>query len=167
MQHETTLGILKSALLLEKRGRAFYRLAASQAQDSAVKAFFDMLAQEEERHIALLSEQFAAVSRSGTFSPTSAPPADDHSAAKQVLDAALQARIASADFEAAAISAAMAMEERAIALYSQRAAACSDATERALYRWLSEWETQHLEALAAIDRSLTEQIWNDNDFWPY
>ena len=69
--------------------------------------------------------------------------------------------------DAAAISAAMAMEERAIKLYANRAEAAESAEEKRLYEWLSDWETTHLDVLAELDRTLTEQVWNDNNFWPF
>ncbi|MEK6195467.1 MAG: rubrerythrin, partial [Deltaproteobacteria bacterium] len=70
-------------------------------------------------------------------------------------------------FESAAISAAMGMEERAITLYSGRAEEADDPEEKALYEWLAEWETEHLEYLARIDKEVTETIWHDNSFWPF
>ncbi len=167
MDQDSALDILKSALLLERRGRAFYTTAAQQAGDNAVRLFFETLADEENRHIRVLSEQFAAISRGRSFSFPPAAEEEQTSAAQLVLNGEMQARITAADFEAAAISAAMAMEERAVRLYTRRATESRDNGEKALYRWLSQWESQHLEALAAIDRTLTEKIWNDNSFWPY
>ena len=61
----------------------------------------------------------------------------------------------------------MSMEESAIKLYSGRAATATDPNEKALYNWLSKWETQHLNFLADIDRELTEEIWYDQSFWPF
>ena len=60
----------------------------------------------------------------------------------------------------------MSMEESAIKLYSERADAATDPEEKALCKWLAEWETKHLEALATMDRELTEAVWNDNNLWP-
>jgi rubrerythrin len=76
-------------------------------------------------------------------------------------------QIAAADFEAAAVSAAMAMEKRAIRLYSERADGAEDPAEKALYRWLADWEKTHLDSLARVDRALTERVWNDNQFWQF
>jgi rubrerythrin len=75
--------------------------------------------------------------------------------------------LSAADYEAAAISAAMSMEEKAIKLYSDRSAEAADPNEKALYQWLADWEKQHLHFLSAIDKELTEQIWHDNNFWPF
>ena len=59
------------------------------------------------------------------------------------------------------------MEERAVALYSERADAAEDPSERTLYQWLADWERSHLSFLAQLDKEVREAIWNDNQFWPF
>ena len=161
-----SLEILKSALLLELRGKSFYEKAADGAQDPAVKEFFANLAQDELSHVRILSEQYKFFKKEGNFKEMDRKSSNE-SVADAVLTQALKQRLAGAGFESAAISAAMGMEERAIKLYSQRADETSDPEEKALYEWLAEWETRHLESLAAIDKEVTEAIWNDNSFWPF
>jgi rubrerythrin len=167
MSEDTTLEILKSAILLEKRGQAFYQKIAEQASGKAVKAFFEMMAGEEVKHVTILADQFKAYQQQQKFNPGDYT--EDHSAdiAAKVITAELIAEISAADYEAAAISAAMSMEENAIALYSGRAGQTDDPNEKTLYQWLSEWENQHLHFLSEIDKELKEQIWNDNSFWPF
>ena len=167
MTDTASLDILKAAILLERRGRAFYRNAADTTQDPAVKAFFDMMAEEEVQHIQILSEQYKQVVASNHFSPVDIQTPSPTDVAGAVLNAVTENRISAAGFEGAAVSAAMAMEERAIRLYADRAAKTEDVEEKALYAWLSEWEGEHLEMLSRIDRALTESIWNDNQFWPF
>ena len=87
--------------------------------------------------------------------------------ASKVITAEFKKEISAADYEAAAISAAMSMEKNAITLYEDRAAEADDSNEKALYKWLAEWETQHLFFLSEIDKELREEIWNDNNFWPF
>ena len=166
MSTPTALEILKSALLLELRGKSFYEKAADSAEDQTVKEFFVKLAEDEISHVQILSEQYKSYKKNGSFVEVERN-ASNESVADAVLTDALKQRIAGAGFESAAISAAMGMEERAIKLYSQRAKASTDPQEKALYTWLAEWETQHLEFLAAIDKEVTEALWNDNSFWPF
>ena len=52
------LTILKRAILLETRGKAFYKKAAEEAGNQVVKEFFEMMAAEEVSHIKILSEQY-------------------------------------------------------------------------------------------------------------
>ena len=166
MPETDTLNILKSAILLEIRGKDFYEKAADSAENQTVKEFFQKMADDETSHIQILSDQAKAFQSQGKFSGWRENTASEH-VANTVLSDDLKQRISASGFESAAISAAMGMEERAIKLYSQRAKTAADAEERALYQWLVEWETSHLEALAKIEKAVTESIWNDNSFWPF
>jgi rubrerythrin len=167
MTDDKTTDILKSAILMEKRGQAFYDKVARQASADAVKRFFETMAAEEEKHIRILSEQFKAYQDTKQFNAGQFDRHQESGIAGQVLSKQIKSEISAADYEAAAISAAMSMEQSAIKLYSDRAAAATDPNEKALYNWLAKWETQHLNFLADIDRELTEDIWYDQSFWPF
>jgi rubrerythrin len=167
MSEDRSTEILKNAILLEKRGHAFYSKVAQQARGEAVKKFFQLMAEEEVNHVKLLSEQFKAYRSSKKFKAHIYDDQDEFKTATTILTADLKRQIAAADYEAAAVAAAMAMEKNAVQIYSSRAAETQDPDEKALYRWLAEWETRHLNFLAKIDRELTEEIWHDNQFWPF
>jgi rubrerythrin len=167
MKEDKTLEILKQAILLERRGKAFYSKVAEQSKNDAIKEFFEMMAREEVTHLKILSDQYRSYVEnkrfiSGSYNINSASGVVSH-----ILNADLKEKISAADFESAAISAAMSMEERAVRLYTERAVSATDPEEKALYQWLAEWERSHLELLAEIDRGLTERIWFDNQFWPF
>ncbi|UCH23267.1 MAG: ferritin family protein [Deltaproteobacteria bacterium] len=167
MVENTTMDILKNAILLEKRGKAFYSKVADETKSDAVKRFFSMMANEEENHIKILSDQFKAYQETQSFHPVNYEGKHSGSLVSEILTGELKEQISAAEFEAAAISAAMAMEKNAIRLYSKRAEVTKDPDEKALYSWLAGWEHQHLNFLAEIDRQLTEDIWYDNSFWPF
>ena len=166
MDDDKTTDILKSAILMEKRGLVFYEKVAQQASADVVKRFFETMAAEEENHIRTLSEQFKAYQDNEKFNAGKYEDNHESGIATQSLSKEIKSEISAADFEAAAISAAMSMEENAIKLYSDRAAAATDPNEKELYNWLAKWETQHLNFLADIDRELREEIWYDQNFWP-
>jgi rubrerythrin len=167
MNEDKTTEILKNAILLEKRGQAFYGKVAQQATGSAVKQFFEMMAEEEVKHVRILSEQFKAYQNKNEFTAGDFKNEHGGSIAAKVLTDDLKKELSAADYEAAAISAAMSMEEKAIKLYSDRAAESDDPNEKAFYKWLADWEKQHLFFLSDINKEITEQIWNDNSFWPF
>ena len=50
-----TVSILKQAILLERRGKAFYTQVAEKTASPAVKEFFEMMAAEEDQHEMILS----------------------------------------------------------------------------------------------------------------
>jgi rubrerythrin len=162
-----TVSILKQAILLERRGKAFYAQVAEKSGTPAVKEFFEMMAAEEDQHEKILSEQYKAFQNRGKFIPTTFPEEETEKTASRILTADLRNKIAAAGFESAAISAAMSMEERSIRIYSDQAKLTADPQEKAVYQWLADWEIRHLDLLSRLDRELTEAIWNDNSFWPY
>ena len=167
MTEDKSTDILKSAILKEKRAVAFYEKVAQQTSATVVKRFFEMMANEEKNHIRILSEQFKAYQDNKKFDSTPFDDPHESDIEAHVISSEIKSEIAAADYEAAAISAAMSMEQSAIKLYSDRAAAATDPNEKALYDWLAKWETQHLNFLADIDRELTENIWFDQSFWPF
>ncbi len=167
MTAKQPLNILKEAILLERRGKAFYSKVAEQAADSAVKEFFETMAREEERHIEILETQFAAYAQNQQFEPLSDVQKEEKTRANQVLSGDIKEKIAAAEFEAAAISAAMLMEERAVAFYGGSAKAADNPEEAMFYQWLSDWEQGHLSYLARLDKELRETVWNDRQFWPF
>ncbi len=167
MTQDPTLDILKHALLLEKRGNAFYRKVAQNTTNSAVECFFNVMADEEAKHIQVITDQMRAYKSDGQLLSTVFEDGEKSEAPSQILDPDQKSQIAAADFEAAAISAAISMEEKAIQLYADRAEAATDKTEKALYNWLSGWEREHLNFLIDMDKELTEKVWYDQQFWPF
>jgi rubrerythrin len=161
---DKAIDVLKSAIMLEMRGKAFYTQAASTAKSPVVKEVFAAMAKEEDLHIEQLSQQFAHYKKDQTFAPVPGTADDIYRA---VLDGKTRGEIEAAGFEAAAISAAMAMEERAVKLYAERAEVATDPNERALYKWLAGWEREHVRLLEQFDKELTERVWHDSNFWPY
>jgi len=61
----------------------------------------------------------------------------------------------------------VAMEEKAVELYSGRAEESDDETEKGLYRELARWEKTHLSFLNEIYQDLLESSWYDSNFWPF
>ncbi len=166
MSDVSPLDILKKALLLEMRGRSFYTKVAQQTQEGPIREFFEMMAEEEKQHVNELSRQYKAYQAEGRFIGTEESENSDAVAAKVLTDQ-LKKRISAASFEAAAVSAAMSMEQKAISLYAKEAQNANDPQAQKIYQWLADWEKNHLEMLAEIDREVTETVWDDNNFWPF
>jgi rubrerythrin len=53
METKSTTDILKEAILLELRGKAFYSNIAAQTKSEAVRRIFSMIAEEEEQTVYL------------------------------------------------------------------------------------------------------------------
>jgi len=167
MSTNGSLEIIKTAILMEKRGKAFYEKVAEQSQSETVREFFTLMASEEEKHIHVLGEQFKAYHGQNKFVTSVDAYQASSEFASKILTQEVKNKISSAGFEAAAISAAIAMEKNAVALYSDRAENSDNPEEKQLYDWLAGWEKEHLNFLIDVDKELKEKIWFDNQFWPF
>jgi len=167
METSKTLEILKMAILMEKRGNAFYTKVAEQSADPDIKHIFSVIAEEEKLHIQFLSEQYASIEKFHSFREQPLPVPQADSIAALILSEEMIKKIAAAGYEAAAISAAIDMEKKAIDIYSAQAAESDNAHEKILYKWLADWEKGHLKVLNELDNELKEKIWYDNNFWPF
>jgi len=159
MTDNAAIEVLKMALLLERQGMAFYEQVAGQTRSPAVRELFRTLAEEEKKHAEMLAERGGPAAAARGAVPDTL--------AKLVLSGDIRKQIGAASYEAAAISAAIDMENKAVALYSQRAGQAADPAERDLYQWLADWERGHQRFLARINQELLEEIWQDSGFWPF
>jgi len=167
MNQTKTMEVLKHAILLEKRGKAFYLKVSEETDLKPVSTFFKNMADEEQKHIDILAGQLKSYDKTGLFD-SGLFNINEHSIiASEILSDEILDNISAAGFEAAAISAAISMEKRAVKIYAGRAEISNDTEEKKMYKWLSKWEKSHLDFLMDIDRALIEKIWFDNNFWPF
>ena len=164
---KTAEDILKTAILLELRGKAFYTTAARQTESESVREIFNIMAEEEDAHIEYLSRQFAEYERSGKFARNEVSGSVDDTEVIMILSEKVKNEISAAGFEAAAISAAIDFENRAIEVYQKRADEATDPNEKEMYQSLADWERTHHRLLFKLNEDLKEQVWNDNNFWSF
>jgi len=159
------LDIIKGAILLERKGKAFYETTARNSQSNAVKEIFETMAAEEEKHIDILTKHYESLARAGKLSDLKYD-VTPQNISTSVLTKKVREQITAASYEAAAITAAMAMEDNAVRLYSERANTTTNPLEKELFDWLANWEKTHLQFLSDLDQELKESVWYDNQFWP-
>lgn len=168
MTSNTVTDILKKAVIMEARGKALYAKVAEQTTSEGVKKIFNVMADEEQLHIEFLQKQLVHYKKTGKFDQNELDKASaDDSIANTILTDSVIKEISGAGFEAAAISAAIDMENKSIEVYSARALEAVDPNEKELYDWLANWEKGHLKLLIDLNTQLTEQVWYDNNFWPF
>lgn len=160
-----SMEILKTAILMEKRGKAFYEKVAEQTDSADVKKIFTLMAEEEQIHVEFLSKQFASYSKDKKFAKIEMK--SETAVADAILTRDIKKQISAASYEAAAISAAIDMETKAIEVYSKQAAESTDPNEKELFQWLADWEKGHHKILHELNEELKESIWYDNQFWPF
>lgn len=165
-QNDKAVEVLKTAILLERRGKAFYTQAARNSESKSATKIFEMMAEEEDEHINFLVRQFKNYQEHHAFITNELPPEEDPTVV-EILTENIKKEISAAGFEAAAIGAAIDFENRAIEIYSNRAEEATDPNEKEMYQMLADWEKTHHHLLHKLNEDLKEQIWNDNNFWPF
>ncbi|HLO92353.1 MAG TPA: ferritin family protein [Lentimicrobium sp.] len=159
------IDILKTAILMERRGSAFYSTVAEQTQIEEVKKIFNMMADEERLHIKFLSDLYLNYTKGEPIEKF--PPVFPNGVSEMILTEELKKQISAAGYEAAAISAAIDMETKAIEVYTRRAMETTEENEKHLYMFLAEWEQGHHKILHELNEALKEEVWYDNHFWPF
>ena len=167
MDKSNTLTILKNAFLIERKGKSLYQKAMDHAENDEVKAFFKDLVDDEQEHMNILEKQFKAYMKDGKFMAGGFENDGGAVTAPDILDKTLTDKIDAASFEATAITAAIGFEQKAVKMYAQRSEEATDPEEKKMYKWLCVWEKTHLKKLMALEESLIESVWNDNNFWPF
>jgi rubrerythrin len=164
----TAEDILKEAILLETRGKAFYKNVAEKCDNHSAKQVFEMMAREEDEHIKYLSKQFRNYTKEHSFLKPDEPVENpEETVVLKVLTDKIKKEVNAASFEASAVSSAINFEMNAVRLYKSRAEEATDPNEKKLYSILAAWEGEHSRLLVDIDNSLKESIWNDNNFWAF
>lgn len=168
MKTKSTTDVLKMAILLEKRGKAFYSHIAEETKDEEVRKVFEFMAMEEQMHIEFLARQFSFYEKNKSFDINGPMVSGgDESVINSILSTGMKSMISASGYEAAAISAAIDFETRAIEAYASQADLAIDPNEKEMFNWLAEWERGHHKVLHQMDEELKEKIWNDNQFWPF
>lgn len=160
---QNEIKVLKTAILNEVEGEKYYRSAAKQAQDAETAQAFMHLAEDEQQHQRMLRELLTGLmkgidivldmsSLQGTpsphiFSGTNTPRADK-------------------GMEISVFHIAILMEKASIDYYRQAALQTSLPAAKNLYEFLTNWETQHLEAMEKIYDMLTEEWWDKQSYSP-
>lgn len=165
MSTDKAINILKGAILLEMRGKSFYEKTAMLTKSRTVREIFETMVAEEGKHIVILSQHYTNLVNEEKIVPFKFDEKPIE-VSVSVLSQKIQNEITASDYEAAAISAAMAMEEKAVEYYSTPAETAADPLEKELYNWLANWEKTHLQLLSDLDNELKESVWYDNNFWP-
>ncbi len=168
MNAKGVIDILKQAIIMEHRGKSLYEQVAKQTNNEDVRKIFATMAEEEQTHIDFLQKQLKHYGEAGRFDKNDLEKAPGHNAiANTVLTEDMVNEISGSGFEAAAISAAINMENKSVEAYAARAAETNDPNEKELFEWLANWEKGHHKLLIDLNRQLTEKIWYDNQFWPF
>jgi len=169
MDHATkkiVLEAIKTAIITELRGLEIYKAAADRTTDPAAKLMFEKLAEDEAYHKEFLEKNFKSVLESGEWAVPATPEnlsPLDHS---DIVNPDFLKRVKGGSFEMAAVAAGAQLELSAINYYKQAADDCPDEESSKVFRFLAEWEADHLEHLATLETRLKDEYFANLGFTP-
>lgn len=167
---EHLLGVVKNAIRVENDGYQFYRLAEEKTQDAKGKEVFASLAKDETNHMQILKSLYESIKGKGEFK------FDEVKDMKHILDTTSESPIFSEEFkqrlnrgqfEMTALSIGILLEKNAVEFYKKSAQGAEDKDVKMLFKYLADWEGEHLRALVNQQKYLQEDYWTEARFYPF
>ena len=158
-KYEGVREILHKAYQVEVDGYTFYSMAADKADKPAVQRFFGRLAADEAQHKAYLRSvmrRYEELGAGSFFIDPKKPDLGEFSS--QVFTDEFRAQAQGADFELGVLSTGMLLEANALAVFNAMAADEKDPGVRGFFRFLADWEDEHLRALKRLYESVKQDF---------
>ena len=165
--HELIEGI-RAAMLAERAGNEFYRMASEHTKDPAGKKVFEQLADEEQTHFEYLAKHYKSLAEKGELAKgVTLGQAHELAADHPICSADFKSRLKGAHFEMSALAIAAHLELNGINHYRAQAAKAKTPEARKLFEELVEWEKGHYDAFVRQQQELQEAYWNEAGFAPF
>jgi rubrerythrin len=160
--------VLRKAYQIEVDGYTFYSMAAEQATKEPVQELFDKLARDEVQHKAYLKSVMGSYDDRGVeaFNVHRRDP-DLKAFASTIFTETFRQQAHGADFELGVLSVGMTLESNAIRYFDGAAEHADEREVREFYRFLADWEREHLEALRQLYDGVRQDFWTDGGFAPF
>jgi len=169
MDHATrtiVLEALKTAIVTELRGLEIYQAAAEKATDPAARQMFEKLADDERHHKEFLERNFRSILEQGTWAipatPETLSPLED----SDIITPEFLKRVKGGSFEMGVVAAGSLLELTAVNFYAKAAKECPDEESAKVFRFLSEWEADHLKMLHELEERLKDEYFASIGFSP-
>lgn len=158
---------LKEAMIAERTGIEFYRIAAERTSDEKGKAVFSRLGEEEKKHLEYLQQKYYHLTENAGTGLTLKLPSVDLSEPSPIFSPELKKRINAAHWEMTALSVGLALEQASIARYRELAQKAATEELRRFFDSLVRWEETHAAALQKQFNYLREDYWQEAGFAPF
>lgn len=158
---------IKTAIITELRGYEIYKAAAERATDPSAKRMFASLAEDEKHHKMFLERNFQSVIESGEWAVPATPenlsPLDD----SEIVNPDFLKRVKGGAFEMAVVAAGCELEKSAIEYYRKAADECPDPESAKVFRFLADWEKDHLNSLNELEKRMKDEYFASQGFAPF
>lgn len=156
--------VFKQAILNEVEGYEFYKMAAHNTEDEAVKKEFMNLANEELKHIDWLKDAFMKLSGdpsdSVALAEIESPPSPEIFKWEKL-------QIKNANLAVSVLGIGIEMERASVEFYKKAMADTPYEAAKRLFDVLAKWEQVHLEQFSAAYNTLMKDWWSEQSFAPF
>lgn len=154
------LKVLRDAINVEKDGYHFYQAAAVRTKDGKGKAVFRSLALDELEHKGVLEGLHQAIKTRTKFKFTRKGQAKKPAAISKspIFSVGFKRKIKEDNFELSALRIGQLLERNSMEFYSKHAKRSKNRDLKSLFRFLTEWEKDHLQALVRQERFLRGKL---------
>jgi rubrerythrin len=157
---------LQRAIELEINGLQFYQMAAKQSESPKVKELFEEFAKEEITHRHVLEQTFAQLIETGQWKSPQMPKPDKYKFHDSILNREFKESMKKGLFEATALSIGVMLEQRAAQFYHAAHKKAKDPNAKKLFKWLSDWESGHLDKMISLEQNVRKEYWAEANFYP-
>jgi rubrerythrin len=159
---------IRAAMLAERAGYEFYRMAAERTQDPEGRKVFEQLAQEEQAHFEYLGKHYQALVAKGALAKgVTLDKAHQLATNHPIFSPELKARLKGAHFEMSALAIAAQLELNGINHYHSLASKATAPAAKKLFEELADWERGHYCAFIRQQQELQEAYWDEAGFSPF
>lgn len=158
---------LKDAMIAERTGIEFYRIAAERTDDEKGKEVFSRLGEEEKKHLEYLRQKYHQFTENTGAELTLELPSVDLSEPSPIFSPELKKRINQAHWEMTALSVGLALEQASIVHYREMAEKADNEELRRFFLSLMRWEETHAAILQKQFNYLREDYWQEAGFAPF
>jgi len=149
-QQEKAIGVLQTAIAIEKEGQSFYQNLANRTQNPQGKSMFEFLSKDEQSHIEKLQAEVDSLKGGTCVDPASFEKEDQPRNRESFFARANGEMIPKmkGDFtELDAVKVALDMENKGYAFYEKTAAEAVDSMVKGIFLYLVGQEKEHRELL--------------------
>lgn len=162
------LDILRKAYQIETDGYVFYSMIADRAGKPPVREVFQKLARDEVEHkhyLRDIASRYEEVGVSAFSVPRGTP--DMRVFSEKVFTDRFREEAQATAFEVSALSIGMQLETTAMTTFATASQNASDNEVRDFYKFLADWEREHLNALHSLYASLRGDFFSSSGFEPF
>jgi rubrerythrin len=164
---DAVLTALQMAIQTEIDGVNFYQKFAAQTQDSAARAMFRRLAQDEVMHLELLQNTRAMLEESGEWAEYKGVALNEIEAAPIFSRERVEQNVVEYTSDLSALRVAYLIEKDAMDFYSHAAEQTGDPNGKRMFADLAEMERGHLNLLEGEYNFLRDQFQTAMGFAPF